>query len=386
MDKYVLIVAGGKGLRMGGDLPKQFIPMRGKPLLMHTLEAFHRWDASARIILVLPEDHQPYWNMLCKEIGCKVPHAIVKGGDTRFFSVKNGLDWLLAERRRKGEEDSGLSLVAVFLFIIIGLYNRSLLKINLKDLWLFAGTGLLGIMGLNYFYNEAVSEITLSLAAILLSMAPVFVMILSAFIFRERITVKKINCLILAIVGCTLASGVLEAASGMGLQVSVRGIVMGFLSGFFCALYGIFSKIAANRGYSTYTILFYSLLLCTVALLPVTNWGVFISFIEAAPLKNTLFAVAHSTCTSILPYLFYSIALLYMENGKVSILAGGGEPIAAVVFGVLFFSEIPTILILIGLVITIIALSFLCMPLDRATIYIRYYRIQLCKIRYKTDF
>ena len=81
MDKYVLIVAGGKGLRMGGDLPKQFIPMRGKPLLMHTLEAFHRWDASARIILVLPEDHQPYW--------------------------------LLAERRRKGEEDSGLSLVAV---------------------------------------------------------------------------------------------------------------------------------------------------------------------------------------------------------------------------------------------------------------------------------
>ena len=69
MDKYVLIVAGGKGLRMGGDLPKQFIPMRGKPLLMHTLEAFHRWDASARIILVLPEDHQPYWNMLCKEIG-----------------------------------------------------------------------------------------------------------------------------------------------------------------------------------------------------------------------------------------------------------------------------------------------------------------------------
>ena len=241
-------------------------------------------------------------------------------------------------------------------------------------------------MGLNYFYNEAVSEITLSLAAILLSMAPVFVMILSAFIFRERITVKKINCLILAIVGCTLASGVLEAASGMGLQVSVRGIVMGLLSGFFCALYGIFSKIAANRGYSTYTILFYSLLLCTVALLPVTNWRVFISFIEAAPLKNTLFAVAHSTCTSILPYLFYSIALLYMENGKVSILAGGGEPIAAVVFGVLFFSEIPTILILIGLVITIIALSFLCMPLDRATIYIRYYRIQLCKIRYKTDF
>ena len=123
MDKYVLIVAGGKGLRMGGDLPKQFIPMRGKPLLMHTLEAFHRWDASARIILVLPEDHQPYWNMLCKEIGCKVPHAIVKGGDTRFFSVKNGLDWLLAERRRKGEEASGLDNLITASYDLLGLIS-----------------------------------------------------------------------------------------------------------------------------------------------------------------------------------------------------------------------------------------------------------------------
>ena len=64
MNKYVVIVAGGKGLRMGGDLPKQFIPMRGKPLLMHTLETFYRWDASVRVVLVLPEAHQAYWRML----------------------------------------------------------------------------------------------------------------------------------------------------------------------------------------------------------------------------------------------------------------------------------------------------------------------------------
>ena len=59
MSRYIIIVAGGKGLRMGGDLPKQFIPMAGKPLLMHTVEAFHRWDAKARIVLALPVDHQP---------------------------------------------------------------------------------------------------------------------------------------------------------------------------------------------------------------------------------------------------------------------------------------------------------------------------------------
>lgn len=97
MKKYVLIVAGGRGLRMGGDLPKQFIPMEGKPVLMHTLEAFHRWDASAGLILVLPEDHQPYWKMLCREIGCKVPHRIANGGETRFHSVRNGLQFLSDE-------------------------------------------------------------------------------------------------------------------------------------------------------------------------------------------------------------------------------------------------------------------------------------------------
>lgn len=97
MRKYVLIVAGGKGLRMGGDLPKQFIPLEGKPVLMHTLEAFHRWDASTELVLVLPEDHQSYWNMLCREIGCKVPHRIANGGETRFHSVRNGLQFLSEE-------------------------------------------------------------------------------------------------------------------------------------------------------------------------------------------------------------------------------------------------------------------------------------------------
>jgi len=91
MKRYVLIVAGGKGLRMDNELPKQFIPLNGRPVLMHTLERFHRWDISADIILVLPEAHQPYWNMLCKELNCRIPHKIVTGGETRFHSVRNGL-------------------------------------------------------------------------------------------------------------------------------------------------------------------------------------------------------------------------------------------------------------------------------------------------------
>ena len=91
MKKYIIVVAGGKGLRMGGDIPKQFLPIKGKPVLMRTLEAFHAYDAQMELILVLPIDHQPYWKSLCEKHHFTLQHRIANGGETRFHSVKNGL-------------------------------------------------------------------------------------------------------------------------------------------------------------------------------------------------------------------------------------------------------------------------------------------------------
>ncbi len=91
MKKYIIIVAGGKGLRMGGDIPKQFLPICGKPVLMRTLEAFHAYDASMHLILVLPVSQQAYWKQLCEEYQFDLVHEIADGGETRFHSVKNGL-------------------------------------------------------------------------------------------------------------------------------------------------------------------------------------------------------------------------------------------------------------------------------------------------------
>ena len=88
---YVIIVAGGKGLRMGNDIPKQFLPVAGKPILMHTIERFHEYDGSLNIILVLPESQQTYWKELCEEHHFGISHTVVNGGDTRFQSSKNGL-------------------------------------------------------------------------------------------------------------------------------------------------------------------------------------------------------------------------------------------------------------------------------------------------------
>ena len=91
MQKTVIIVAGGKGLRMGGELPKQFIPLLGKPVLMHTTDVFFQWDSTVNLIIVIPEEHSAYWNMLCEELNFTIPHRVVFGGETRFHSVLNSI-------------------------------------------------------------------------------------------------------------------------------------------------------------------------------------------------------------------------------------------------------------------------------------------------------
>ena len=91
MKRYVIVVAGGKGLRMGGEIPKQFIPVKGKPVLMRTLETFHACDPNIELIVVLPVEQRSYWEHLCAEYGFALPHRIAAGGETRFHSVKNGL-------------------------------------------------------------------------------------------------------------------------------------------------------------------------------------------------------------------------------------------------------------------------------------------------------
>ncbi|MCR5820107.1 MAG: 2-C-methyl-D-erythritol 4-phosphate cytidylyltransferase [Bacteroidaceae bacterium] len=91
MTKYAIIVAGGKGLRMGSELPKQFIPVGGKPILMRTLARFAEAESDVRLILVLPASQREFWQNLCAEYNFELPHIVVDGGQTRFHSVKNGL-------------------------------------------------------------------------------------------------------------------------------------------------------------------------------------------------------------------------------------------------------------------------------------------------------
>jgi 2-C-methyl-D-erythritol 4-phosphate cytidylyltransferase len=94
MKLYALIVAGGSGKRMGADIPKQFLELGGRPLLMHTIERFRHFDKNIEIITVLPENQIIHWRELQEKYKFTVPQTMVKGGKSRFHSVKNGLEFI----------------------------------------------------------------------------------------------------------------------------------------------------------------------------------------------------------------------------------------------------------------------------------------------------
>ena len=111
--KAVIIVAGGKGLRMGGDIPKQFLPIGGKPILMRTIERFLQYAEDMQVVLVLPPSQQDYWQSLCRQYKFTAPHLIADGGETRFHSVLNGLAKVSPHVRLIGVHDGVRPFVSI---------------------------------------------------------------------------------------------------------------------------------------------------------------------------------------------------------------------------------------------------------------------------------
>ena len=97
MKKFVIIVAGGSGSRIGTEIPKQFLELAGKPVLMHTIQVFYNYDPDCELILVLPEKQWEFWNGLCLKHSFSLAHQVVSGGETRFDSVQNGLKQIQKE-------------------------------------------------------------------------------------------------------------------------------------------------------------------------------------------------------------------------------------------------------------------------------------------------
>lgn len=112
MERYIVIVAGGSGTRMNSSIPKQFIELAGKPILMHTIEKFAAAIPDIRIVLVLSPAYKSEWETLCQKYNFKTPHQLTDGGETRFHSVKNGLR-LIPENCVVGIHDAARPLVSI---------------------------------------------------------------------------------------------------------------------------------------------------------------------------------------------------------------------------------------------------------------------------------
>lgn len=224
-----------------------------------------------------------------------------------------------------------------FALLVLGtyllLFQRQMLKIRLKDIWCFLGTGIVSMLFCTVCYFQSMSYVSLSTAGVLLYTAPIFVMLMSIPLFRERITPAKVLALVLSFAGCALVSG-----AGSGSGGSITGILLGLGSGLFYALYSIFSRYAINRGYHSWTITFYTFFFGTIGCSFMVDWQVIGVAVAGADVTFWAWAVGIGVITGFLPYLFFSKGLEAMESSKASIVASV-EPVVGTLFGVFLFHE-----------------------------------------------
>ena len=247
------------------------------------------------------------------------------------------------------------SIAIIPILLAIFLTDRELFKIDKSDIPLFIACAIC-IIGLNLCYNESMNTIPLSLAAVLLSLAPIYVIIIAYIAFCEKITSKKVICMLLAIFGCVLMTGVLENSM---MNISLFGIACGIGAGLFWAFYLIASKKSIKNGKHTFTILLYSIIIISIALIPFTDFGQINAFVSINPLLTIVFLIIHSTFSFALPYVFSTLSLNFIDSGTSSIFMSASEPFAALLFGLLIYGEIPTLVMLCGFILTLVSMTIL---------------------------
>lgn len=223
-----------------------------------------------------------------------------------------------------------LALLMVFLFLVIR--SPGLLRIRLRDCWCFLGTGIISYTFFSTCYFLAVSISQVSVAVMLLYTSPIFVTLLSAVLFREKLTRRKWLALACTVLGCTFVAGVLEGH----LSVPLLALAAGLASGFFYGLYSIFGRYAL-RHYEPLTVTCYTFAFAVAAMLPFGDVPGLLHIFAATP---TLWgwALGIALFCTVLPFSLYTLGLEHMESGKAAIMATI-EPFVGAAIGILFFQE-----------------------------------------------
>lgn len=251
-----------------------------------------------------------------------------------------------------GEIRIGFGFFAILLYLVC--FHRKLLKIQLKDLWCFAGAGIASVLLVCFTYFKAMQYTSLAVASVLLYTAPIFVMLFSAVLFKEAITRKKVLALVLAFLGCVFVSGM-----GSEHQISVTGLLLGLGAGISYSMYSIFSRYAIRRGYGAWTITFYAFLFCILAGAFLCDWSA-IGQVMAQPV-NLAWGLGLGVCTAFAPYVLYSLSLERLESSLASILASV-EPVVATLSGFFLFHEALPGSGILGILLTLTAVVLLSLP------------------------
>ena len=229
----------------------------------------------------------------------------------------------------------GVGLLAMAVYLI--LFHRELFRIRLRDLWCFAGAGILSLLCMNFCYNQAVQVTSLALAGTLLYTAPTFVMLMSLLFFHERMTGRKLLCLILAFVGCALVSGI------------ARGLSY--------ALYSICGRFALDRGYNSWTVTFYSFAFCALGCLLLARPGEIFAAAAARPALLVTMAL-HGLITGFAAFVLYTNGLRFLETGRASVVASL-ELVFGALVGLIAYGEAVSADALAGIVLILGAVAIL---------------------------
>lgn len=243
---------------------------------------------------------------------------------------------------------------ALLIIMFLLIYDKKFLKIQLKDLWCFIGTGVISVLLFNVFYFHAITLMSLSVAVSLLYTSPVFVMIFSVILFKERITRRKVLAIISAFIGCILVSGAITKS----ITLTAAGFVFGLGSGVCFALYSIFSRFAINKGYHPFAITAYTFICSSIGGALFTDFALvgqtYLSHKSEMIINFFILAVV----INFIPYFMYTLGLVYIENSKAAVMTSV-EPAVATLFGFLIFSEIPSFSSLMGMILIVSAIVIL---------------------------
>ena len=230
-------------------------------------------------------------------------------------------------------------LMAPCLFII----DKKLLCFSLKDIWMFIGTGVISLTFFSMCYFQTIIESGASVAVILLYTSPIFVILFSLVLFKEKVTAVKLTALIMTFIGCIMVSGLGRDDGG----ITAKGFIVGLGSGLGYALYSIFSRYALKK-YHVLTITFYTFLFSGITIIPFS--GLEMSSIISQP-QLLLYGVGIAMFCTVLPYLFYTYGMTRLETGKAAILVTV-EPLVGTLVGCCLYGEPMTIVKAFGILLT----------------------------------